>query len=326
MSRLTSPCGSVCSNPRLRWDLQLLGATTLPQPWLRTSDMGVLSRIQHSKLGLCWPSCSSSQDSEPCWPVEDLWVLALPGHARIGVRSIQRPTVLGNVSNNQSQSRDNISHDCGFHSWLLLCFFGLPTIQLRHVHVCSGLTAFMDWHGGSKTSTGIMWFGSGALLGWPFSGALIIPFVVEEWLIAIVGQADLFETFRSYLDGFVRCLIVLALQVSIDTFFYHKVVVVLGASLRTMFSAAMREGQTYSEQSRGIYYIRICCLTSTSGSCLLRSRCHFTCSSRPSCVSIPQNCHSSELSPSSHRSTSGWLSSPYSPTKKRGLYSQLTPF
>ena len=89
-----------------------------------------------------------------------------------------------------------------------------------------GLAAFMDWHGGSKTATGIMWFGIGALLGWPFAGALIVPFVLEEWLIALIGQSEIFETFRLYLDGFVRCLIVLALQVSIDTFFYHKVAIV----------------------------------------------------------------------------------------------------
>lgn len=89
-----------------------------------------------------------------------------------------------------------------------------------------GFTSFMDWHGGSKTASGIMWFGIGAMLGWPFSGALIIPFVAEEWLLAIVGQTDLFETFTHYLDGTVRCLIVLALQVSVDTFFFHKVALV----------------------------------------------------------------------------------------------------
>ncbi|KAJ9615927.1 mannosyltransferase [Cladophialophora chaetospira] len=89
-----------------------------------------------------------------------------------------------------------------------------------------GLTSFMDWHGGPKTANGIMWFGIGALLGWPFAGALIVPFVLEEWLIAIVGQSDLVETFRRYLDGFVRCLIVLALQVGIDAFFFHHVAIV----------------------------------------------------------------------------------------------------
>ena len=88
-----------------------------------------------------------------------------------------------------------------------------------------GLTSFMDWHGGPKSASGIMWFGIGALLGWPFSGALILPFVIEEWTVALVVR-DAFDTFRRYLDGVVRCLVVLALQVSIDTFFYRKIVVV----------------------------------------------------------------------------------------------------
>jgi alpha-1,2-mannosyltransferase len=88
-----------------------------------------------------------------------------------------------------------------------------------------GLTCFMDWHGGAKTAPGIMWFGIGAILGWPFSGALIIPFVIEDWTIAIMMN-DVFTTFRRYLDGVVRCLIVLALQVSIDTFFFRKLVFV----------------------------------------------------------------------------------------------------
>jgi alpha-1,2-mannosyltransferase len=84
----------------------------------------------------------------------------------------------------------------------------------------------MDWHGGLKSATGIMWFGIGALLGWPFAGALILPFVAEEWLLAILGPTDIFETFLRYLDGIVRCLIVLVLQVSIDAFFFHKVTIV----------------------------------------------------------------------------------------------------
>lgn len=89
-----------------------------------------------------------------------------------------------------------------------------------------GLTSFMDWRGGSKTATGIMWFGIGAMLGWPFAGALIVPFVIEEWLTVVVGRGDLFGTFRRYFDGVVRCLIILALQVGVDTFFFHKIAVV----------------------------------------------------------------------------------------------------
>lgn len=88
-----------------------------------------------------------------------------------------------------------------------------------------GLTAFMDWQGSPKTATAIMWFGVGALLGWPFAGALIIPFVLEDWAVAIV-TGDWYNTFLRYLDGTVRCLIILGLQVGIDAFFYHQVLVV----------------------------------------------------------------------------------------------------
>lgn len=88
-----------------------------------------------------------------------------------------------------------------------------------------GLTAFMDWRGGPKTAVGIMWFGIGALLGWPFAGALIIPFVLEDWAIVLV-TGDWFDTFLRYVDGIVRCLAVLGLQVSIDAFFYRNLTVV----------------------------------------------------------------------------------------------------
>ena len=71
-----------------------------------------------------------------------------------------------------------------------------------------GLAAFMDWRGGPRTAAGIMWFGIGAIVGWPFSGVLIAPFLAEEVLMSVVvGQG--FKTFRRFLDGVVRCLIVL---------------------------------------------------------------------------------------------------------------------
>lgn len=103
-----------------------------------------------------------------------------------------------------------------------------------------GLTAFMDWHGGTKTATGIMWFGIGALLGWPFAGALIIPFVIEDWTTAIwMGTTP--QLFPKYLDGTVRCLIVLAIQTSIDAFFYHKLTIVpLRLVLYNIFSDPSR--------------------------------------------------------------------------------------
>lgn len=117
------------------------------------------------------------------------------------------------------------------------------------------LTAFMDWHGGVKTNAGIMYFGIGALLGWPFAGALIIPFVVEDWILAVIGF-DFWETFRSYLDGFVRCIIILGLQVGIDSFFYREFTVApLNAVLYNVFSTADRGPDIFGTEPWH-YYIR----------------------------------------------------------------------
>lgn len=72
-----------------------------------------------------------------------------------------------------------------------------------------GFSAFMDWKGGIKTAQGIFWFALGSLLGWPFAGALIIPFVLEEVLLATF-TGELYAGFRRLLDGTVRSLILLA--------------------------------------------------------------------------------------------------------------------
>ena len=88
-----------------------------------------------------------------------------------------------------------------------------------------GLAAFIDWRGGLRTAVGIMWFGIGALVGWPYAAFLIGPFIVEEVLVSSV-TGESFEMFRRFLDGTVRSLLVMAIQVIVDTFFYHQVMVV----------------------------------------------------------------------------------------------------
>lgn len=88
-----------------------------------------------------------------------------------------------------------------------------------------GLATFMDWRGGIKTGTAIVSFGIGALLGWPFAGVLILPFILEDWVIAFIA-GDMFDTFIRHVDGIVRCLAVLGVQVAIDAFFYRDLVVV----------------------------------------------------------------------------------------------------
>jgi len=76
-----------------------------------------------------------------------------------------------------------------------------------------GMAAFMDWKGGLKSAQGIMWFGIGAVVGWPFSGALIAPFVLEDIVLAsMMGEAS--EIAWRYIDGTVRSLIVLVIEFS----------------------------------------------------------------------------------------------------------------
>lgn len=90
-----------------------------------------------------------------------------------------------------------------------------------------GMAAFMDWRGGLRTAQGILTIGAGALLGWPFSAAMAIPFLLEEFLFATISDRDgTIELFWRMVDGTVRALIVLAMQTAIDVFFYKKLVVV----------------------------------------------------------------------------------------------------
>ena len=71
-----------------------------------------------------------------------------------------------------------------------------------------GASAFMDWRGGSKTALGIMWFGLGAIVGWPFSAALITPFIAEELLLASITREGI-EVVRRFIDGTVRSSLIL---------------------------------------------------------------------------------------------------------------------
>lgn len=116
-----------------------------------------------------------------------------------------------------------------------------------------GFSAFMDWSGGIRTAQGIFWFGVGSMLGWPFAGALVLPFLAEEVLLAII-TGEIFEGFRRVLDGTVRSLIVLALQVSIDSFFYKKLTCVpLNIVLYNVFSGSSKGPNIYGVEPWHFY-------------------------------------------------------------------------
>jgi alpha-1,2-mannosyltransferase len=84
-----------------------------------------------------------------------------------------------------------------------------------------GFSAFMDWSRGMKTAQGVMWFGIGATLGWPFAGALVFPFIAEEVILAS-ATGTFKDAFWRLSDGTLRSLAVLIVQTGIDSFFYRK--------------------------------------------------------------------------------------------------------
>ncbi|CAI4214901.1 unnamed protein product [Parascedosporium putredinis] len=90
-----------------------------------------------------------------------------------------------------------------------------------------GTAAFMNWRGGIKTSLGLTWFGVGAILGWPFAMALAAPFVLEEVVIAAVGDGQRkFESAFRLFRGGVACLLLVVADTLINTFFYKKMEII----------------------------------------------------------------------------------------------------
>ncbi|KAJ5798776.1 GPI mannosyltransferase [Penicillium pulvis] len=88
-----------------------------------------------------------------------------------------------------------------------------------------GLAAFLDLKGGPKIAQGIMWFALGAIVGWPFAGALILPLLAEEAIISVLS-GSIGSFVLAVLDGAVRCLSIAALEVGVDYAFFRKLVLV----------------------------------------------------------------------------------------------------
>lgn len=116
-----------------------------------------------------------------------------------------------------------------------------------------GFSAFMDWTKGMKTAQGVMWFGIGATLGWPFAGALVLPFVAEEVILAAVS-GEIADGFFRLLRGAVGSLLALAVQTGIDSFFYKKFTCVpLNIVLYNVFSGGSRGPDIYGVEPWHFY-------------------------------------------------------------------------
>ncbi|KAJ0424821.1 hypothetical protein BJY00DRAFT_326030 [Aspergillus carlsbadensis] len=88
-----------------------------------------------------------------------------------------------------------------------------------------GLSAFLDWKKSQKTAQGIMWFGLGAIVGWPFAGALLLPLLLEEVAIGLVS-ANMRKVSLEILNGALRCFAILIAEVAVDYAFLGKITVV----------------------------------------------------------------------------------------------------
>ncbi|KAJ4346549.1 uncharacterized protein N0V89_010480 [Didymosphaeria variabile] len=116
-----------------------------------------------------------------------------------------------------------------------------------------GFSAFMNWSGGMRTAQGIFWFAVGSLLGWPFAGALVFPFIFEELFLAVT-TGQLVAGIKRLLDGFFRSLCVLLVQLVIDTYFYRKIVFVpLNIVLYNVFSGGSRGPDIYGVEPWHFY-------------------------------------------------------------------------
>ena len=81
-----------------------------------------------------------------------------------------------------------------------------------------GAAAFRDVKDGLRTTEGIIWFGIGATVGWPFSAALIAPFIFDE-LAYLKWTADVNGVTSRVLGGVLRTLAVVV-GISLWSFVY----------------------------------------------------------------------------------------------------------
>ena len=90
--------------------------------------------------------------------------------------------------------------------------------------VCLAMASFMDWTLGIGTATGLFWLSIATIIGWPFVGALAIPYVLEE-LVMCYFTDDLLGTATRLFSGLCAAIVVLVIEISVDYFFYHRLVV-----------------------------------------------------------------------------------------------------
>ncbi|KAL3427497.1 alpha-mannosyltransferase [Phlyctema vagabunda] len=121
--------------------------------------------------------------------------------------------------------------------------------------VMLGMAAFMNWKGGLKSAQGMFWFSVGGILGWPFSIALSVPFLLEEVIFASLSSKDAFiDAIMRGVRGVVSGLLVLLFEFLISGFFYKKLVVVpLNIVLYNIFAGPGRGPEIFGTEPWHFY-------------------------------------------------------------------------
>ncbi|OBT39810.1 hypothetical protein VE00_10096 [Pseudogymnoascus sp. WSF 3629] len=118
-----------------------------------------------------------------------------------------------------------------------------------------GMAAFINWRGGLRTATGVFWFAVGGVLGWPFSVALALPFLVEEGVLAVVNGREAFiAAVMRLLKGVGASLLVVLAEFTISSTFYRlPTLVPLNIVLYNVFSPPHKGPNIYGTEPWSFY-------------------------------------------------------------------------
>ncbi|KFY44180.1 hypothetical protein V494_01604 [Pseudogymnoascus sp. VKM F-4513 (FW-928)] len=118
-----------------------------------------------------------------------------------------------------------------------------------------GMAAFVNWKGGLRTAQGVFWFAVGGVMGWPFSVALALPFLVEEVVLALVnGKEAIVEVVKRGLMGVGASLLVVLTEFAISSIFYRQPSLVpLNIVLYNVFSPPHKGPNIYGTEPWSFY-------------------------------------------------------------------------
>ncbi|KAF8430205.1 Alg9-like mannosyltransferase family-domain-containing protein [Tirmania nivea] len=118
-----------------------------------------------------------------------------------------------------------------------------------------GIAAFIDRRHSEerKTVEGVLWFAIGGLLGWPFSMAMVVPFVMERFLVGI-GSNGVGQIIGVFIKAALGALGVLVAVTAIDTWAYKKLEVVsLNIVMYNVFGGAGKGPNIYGTEPWWFY-------------------------------------------------------------------------